>query len=381
VSTSKASSDPFKRHKTRYRGITYRVKVDRGKTYTVFHAGRYWPVDGGEQEAIAKQAELRAQTTRGETPVVPNRASFAEIAEQWYESKHRLRPYTRRNYRATLDRILIPRFGPMKIATITPEHIALLIRQLEQSGLAPATIADYCKPLSGTLVYALRHGLINLNPCSLLTPDERPRTRDPKPDHVWSDDEIDALVQAAQDLSRKPEARYDYTPLLRTALTTGLRLGELLGLQWGDIDLRAGELHVCRQWTRMGEYAPPKTRAAVRRLPLSADIVKYLSEHKLESRYSKADEPVFASRSGHPLTHRNATGRGFDGAVKQAGLEGVSFHSMRHAFASRMIDRGISSTVLAKLMGHESSAITERRYIHLFDRQRTDDAVREAMAR
>jgi site-specific recombinase XerD len=48
---------------------------------------------------------------------------------------------------------------------------------------------------------------------------------------------------------------------------------------------------------------------------------------------------------------------------------------MRHAFASRMIHRGISSTVLAKLMGHESSAITERRYIHLFDRQRTDDAV------
>jgi integrase len=54
---------------------------------------------------------------------------------------------------------------------------------------------------------------------------------------------------------------------------------------------------------------------------------------------------------------------------------------MRHAFASRMIDRGISSTVLAKIMGHESSAITERRYIHLFDQQRTDDAVRQAMAR
>jgi len=381
MSTSKASADPFKRHKTRYRGITYRVKADRGKTYTVFHAGRYWPVEGGEQEAIVKQAELRGKTTRGETPVVPDKATFAEVAEQWYESKHRLRPYTRRNYRATLDRILIPRFGPMKIATITPEHIASLIRDLEQSGLSPATIADYSKPLSGTLVYALRHRLINVNPCSLLTPDERPRPRDPKPDHVWNDVEIDALVQAAERLSRQPEARYDYTPLLKTALTTGLRLGELLGLQWGDIDLRSGELHVRRQWTRMGEYAPPKTRAAVRRLPLSVDIVRYLSEHKLESRYSNEDEPVFASRSGRPLAHRNATGRGFDGAAKQAGLEGVSFHSMRHAFASRMIDRGISSTVLAKLMGHESSAITERRYVHLFDKQRTDDTVRKAMAR
>jgi integrase len=76
----------------------------------------------------------------------------------------------------------------------------------------------------------------------------------------------------------------------------------------------------------------------------------------------------------------NSRSCGFDVAAKAAGLNDVSFHSMRHAFASRMIDRGISSTVLAKLMGHESSAITERRYIHLYDKQRTDDAVRQAMA-
>jgi integrase len=61
-------------------------------------------------------------------------------------------------------------------------------------------------------------------------------------------------------------------------------------------------------------------------------------------------------------------------------IEGVSSHSAGHAFASRMINRGISSNVLAQLIGHESSTITERRYIHLFDRQRTDEAVREAMA-
>jgi integrase len=66
-------------------------------------------------------------------------------------------------------------------------------------------------------------------------------------------------------------------------------------------------------------------------------------------------------------------------AAKEAGIEASPF-TRWHALASRMIDRGISSTVLAKLMGHESSTITERRYIHLFDRQRTDDAVRQAMS-
>jgi integrase len=59
-------------------------------------------------------------------------------------------------------------------------------------------------------------------------------------------------------------------------------------------------------------------------------------------------------------------------------MEGVSSHSMRHAFASRMIHHGISSTVLAALMGHESSMITERRYVHLFDQRRKDDAIQRA---
>ena len=158
-----------------------------------------------------------------------------------------------------------------------------------------------------------------------------------------------------------------------------MRLGELLGLQWQDIDLHEGVLHVRRQYTRLGEYAPPKTKAAIRRIPLSDEMTRELAALKLSSRYSADDDPVFAARNGKPLKHRNATRRGFELAAEKAGIEGVSFHSMRHAFASRMIDRGISSTVLAALMGHESSTITERRYMHLFDRQRTDEAVRQAM--
>ena len=157
-------------------------------------------------------------------------------------------------------------------------------------------------------------------------------------------------------------------------------MGELLGLQWQDVDLHDGVLHVRRQYTRLREYAPPKTKAALRRIPLSDEMSKELAALKLRSRYSADIDPVFAARNGKPLMHRNATGRGFQPAAGKAGIEGVSFHSMRHAFASRMISRGINSTVLAALMGHESSTITERRYIHLFDRQRTDEAVREAMA-
>jgi integrase len=373
-------TDPTRRNPTRYRGISYRLRSDGTRQYAVYFRGNYIGVEGGEQDALSRQAELRGQAARGEAPTRPTKLTFAEVAELWLESKHRLRPYTRLNYRATLDRILIPRFGSMKIGAITADHVVALIRDLERQGLAPTTVTDYLKPLSGTMQFAVRRRLINANPCSLLTRDDRPRPRERTQDHVWSDEEIEALNTAAERLAARPEARYDYSALIRTALSTGLRLGELLGLNWADIDLEEGTLYVRKQWTRLGEHAPPKTNAAFRRVPLSADMVSCLRELKVASRFSQDDHPVFASKSGKPLAHRNATGRGFQSAVREAGIDGVSFHSMRHAFASRMIARGISSTVLARLMGHESSAITERRYIHLFDQQRTDEQVRLAMA-
>jgi integrase len=89
---------------------------------------------------------------------------------------------------------------------------------------------------------------------------------------------------------------------------------------------------------------------------------------------------VFASKEGTPLGHRNVTGRGFEPAIARAGIENVTFHDMRHAFASRMIARGIEPVTLAKLMGHEDIRETLNTYSHLWDRVRTDDVVREAMA-
>jgi integrase len=221
--------------------------------------------------------------------------------------------------------------------------------------------------------------MLTVNPCSLLTSDDRPAQRERKQDHVWSEEEIEAVIAASERLALQERAQLDYSSIVRVAFACGLRLGELLGLHWLDIDLHVGELHVRRQWTTAGELAPPKTPASVRRIPLSEEMTRYLIALKLHSGFSRDDDPVFASRDGTHLAHRNVAQRGFMAAFKAAGIEGVTTHSTRHAFASRMIARGISSTVLARLMGHESSMITERRYIHLFDQQRTDDQVRAAM--
>ena len=149
-----------------------------------------------------------------------------------------MRPWTRKGYRDALDRVLIPRLGSIRIAAISPEHVATLIRELESNGLSSSTIGNYLLPLSGALTFAVWRVLLGMNPCSLLTNDERPDRRERRQDHIWSDEEIEALIQASENLARQPESRYDYSALIRTALFTGLRLGELLGLQWQDVDPR-----------------------------------------------------------------------------------------------------------------------------------------------
>jgi len=143
---------PCRRIPTRYRGISYRPRTDGSRAYTIFFQGSYLGIEGGEQEALAKQAELRGKAARGERPLTATKATFGQIAEQWLASKRHLRPWTRKNYRAALDLVLTPRFGQIQLTAIAAEHIAKLIRELERKGpsgkpLSSSMIDAYLRPL------------------------------------------------------------------------------------------------------------------------------------------------------------------------------------------------------------------------------------------
>ncbi len=344
--------------------------------------------------------------TRPTTPVDHRRASpavddrpqttFAELAEQWLEmktssGKRPLRARTANDYRRALDLVLLPRFGRQPVQAIDAEAIAHLIAGLEREGLhaidrrrpkrplLEATISNYLKPLQGTLKLAVRRRLIPDNPFAQLTDDDRPAVRKKKQAHVWSDEELEALLVASERLARKPVSNYDYTPLLRLTARLGLRLGEVLGLQWQDFDRRAGLLHIRRQWLICSEYGPPKTDAGVRTIPLPDDLRSELIDLRLRSEYSQDGDPVFASRLGTPLSHRNVAHRGFERAAEAAGIHGVSFHDLRHAAASRLIATGLDAVTVAAVLGHGDPHITLKVYAHLFNRDERHEAVRRAL--
>lgn len=383
MSKSKASADPFKRHRSaRYKGVSFRILKDGSRRYAYYHAGSWVNVDGGEKDAVAAQAEARGKAARGESVVTPSKATFGGVAEAYMdEKKDRLRPGTWKTYQATLNRVLIPRFGRMKIAGITVRHIRGLIRDLEKQGLSSTTIRAYVMPLRGVLGYAVEEECIFSNPCDKLRRGDWPQ-HERRKEHQWSDEDIEALIDASEQIARRPESRYDYSPLIRVAAYTGLRPGELLGLKWQDIDLHEDVLRVEGQWRRSGDYGDPKTKAGTRRVPLSPTIVSFLREHKERAfaiGHAKADSPVFASKGGTPLSHRNVTRRGFEPAAKLAGLK-VSIKGLRHAYGSKLVAKGVPLAKVAEVMGHESAATTLRIYTHVYDAEASDAVVRAAMA-
>ena len=251
--------------------------------------------------------------------------------------------------------------------------------------MSASSITNYLKPLSGTLALAVRRGHLAANPYRNLTSDERPRETASERAHEWSDKEIEKLLAASAELATRRDARRSYEPLLRTTVFTGLRLGELLGLQWQDVDLDEHVLRVERQWTLLSTLEPPKTKAGVRRVPLGNDMLalfRQLKEQAFALGRAKPEDHVFASKAGTPLRHRNVQVRGLEAAREEAGLpDTLTFHDLRHAFASMAAHRGVPVQTLSTALGHRHVGITQSIYLHLYSRESAEDAFRSAMSR
>jgi integrase len=179
--------------------------------------------------------------------------------------------------------------------------------------------------------------------------------------------------------------------MVATALCTGLRISEMLGLIWGDVDFVAGLIQVRAQLSRAhrGEAArrvAPKTAASVRDIPLVAQLARLLLAHKLATPFATATDWVFATSHGTPYGHRNVARRCLTRAANLAGLNDeawppLRFHDLRHVFASHLIvDLGLDVAQVSRILGHASPTITLSVYTHLFDDARHAREIRERMA-
>jgi integrase len=166
------------------------------------------------------------------------------------------------------------------------------------------------------------------------------------------------------------EARAPYRLPIATGLFAGLRVGEALGLVWDDIDNAGEQIRVRSQMGRDGERLKLKTAAATRDVILMPQLAEELRKHRGASAHSSDHDLVFASAHGTTIGHRNLAARGLDRACDRAGLTGVTFHVLRHTFASLLIAQGHDPVFVSRQLGHANAAITLRVYAHLFDSER-----------
>jgi integrase len=187
-------------------------------------------------------------------------------------------------------------------------------------------------------------------------------------------EEVESLLETASDSQ--------FYPIIYTALSTGLRQAELLGLRWRDVDLDKRAISVCQVlYKRRGvcEFKEPKTRNSRHYVSMTPKLAAYLKEYKAEkeslnlhiARLLHLDDLVFYNIEGRPLDP-GVLSHSFSRIAKRAGLENVRFHDLRHSFASLMLLRGAKPKVISEALGHASVAFTMDVYSHIIEGMQQD---------
>ena len=156
--------------------------------------------------------------------------------------------------------------------------------------------------------------------------------------NILTPKEIQRLIEAAVVLTRNRDGTFrtnNYRLLIKTAIFTGMRSGEIRGLQWGDIDWNSAEIHVRRSW-KEGAYHRPKTQASLRRIDLPKFLVTELRTWRLACPKGP-DDLVSPNLAGNPMSNTNLLQRGFYPALRRAGLRKIRFHDLRHYSEFRII--------------------------------------------
>ena len=212
--------------------------------------------------------------------------------------------------------------GAVKLRDLTPDLVAAW-SAANQRTLAPTSAVIALATLNLICRFAVRRGWLAENQVAALEASEKPHWT---PQHV--------AILEGDDLAGLLDHAGPYRFLFEFLAHTGLRIGEALGLCWGDIDLDGAVIRVHRQLSRHRLHAPLKTPAGRREVMVAPGLVNRLREHWLASPYKTPTDLVFANTIGRGIDYRKV-GEGFRQAVKRAGLQHdskrLSLHSLRHA--------------------------------------------------
>lgn len=371
----------------RKRGNTYQIKVSCGYDINgtqVIQTKTWKPEPKMTPKQIEK--ELNRQSVMFEEACqngfFTSNIKFQKFAEQWFReyAELKLKTQTIRCYHNNEKRVY-EAIGHMKLSKITTRNIQQFINELaakkrydkngkELQPLAPKTIKNYISFISSIFDYAVKMQIVSSNPCkNAVLPSPKSKERE-----IYTLDEVQHMLELFENES---EANYKYTIFFTLAAFTGLRRGELLGLEWKDFDWDNQLVKVVRtsEYTKeKGIYTDtPKTKSSLRIIKLPIEVMDKLrvfrawqNNYKIElgDKWVECDR-LFTKWNGEPMGMRSPY-KYFEKFCKRTGMRFVNIHSFRHFNASVLISNGVDVKTVQGCLGHSCAMTTLQIYAHSF---------------
>lgn len=361
------------------RGDTYRIRVSAGYDSSgkqLMKSMTWKPAPGMTPKQIEKELDRQAVLFEEKVKTgqyMDGNVKFQDFAERWFEDygKEHLRTRTYGEYVRMKERTYRA-IGHIRIDRLQPQHLLDFYKQLGEpgmnqrtgGGLSPKTILHYHTFISSILERAVKWQMIQENPCRRIDP--------PKVDRhqiICLNDE-----QAMKFLECLEAQPLEDKTFFTLALYTGMRRGELLGLEWPDIDLNTGVISIRRTsqygGKKLGTYTDDtKTEQSKRSLRVTQNVVELLGAYKVEQAERRlrlgdawagewAEHPrLFTNQDGRPMSPSTPLNR-LKRILSRNGLPDVSLHSLRHTNATLLIQQGVSIRAVSGRLGHSQTSTT-----------------------
>jgi integrase len=332
-------------------------------------SGKYkyqWTTVKGTRKAAEKRlAEILHQIDTGSF-IKPAKTTLGEYLQRWLQDyvKPNLSPRGFERYESIVRKYLIPEMGNVILTQLKPEHLQGHYTAKLERGLSAGSVRYHHAVIHKALQTALKWGLVNRNVADAV---DAPRARH-KEMQIWDEDECCHFLESVKDSP--------YYALFYTALYTGMRRSEMLGLRWHDIDFVFCQLSVKRSLHQLKDgsfaFTPPKSASSRRTIALSPSSILSLKEHKEKQALehamlaipSKDDDLVFGHFEGGPLCPNTVT-HAWKVLATRSGVKVIRLHDARHTHASLMLKQGIHPKIVQERLGHASIQITLDTYSHV----------------
>ncbi len=322
--------------------------------------------ESGKKAAKLAAQQIQARLALGQAAFQSQKSGITidAFAETFlHRIEHTRKHTTLTDYTKILNRDILPALRGLDLQDISREKVKAMALAGLQKGQSPKTMQNIVRCLSSLLSHALEDGHVAAN-VALKPGKFLPKVTKRHKIAPLTREEVALLIDTAK--AKLPR----YYPLFLCAVRTGLRMGELLALQWEDIDWQGRFIEVRRNYTHF-RLTTPKSGES-RRVDMSRELGQTLADLRTEQQIEAAAQGgqevpswVFCSETGGLLHPHNLRDRVFYGLLTKAKLRKVRFHDLRHTFASLLLQQGESLVYVKEQMGHSSIQVTVDLYGHL----------------